>query len=341
MQNQNISQVDIIWMDLQGAELLALKGLDKYLDTVKYIFTEVSHQPIYTGQVMFNELNSFTINRGFISKNKLSMQGWQEDIIYENKNINGNNIFDIVIPVGPNDLEIIHKQIDYTKENIIGYRNIYLIYINDSLTVEGCITIVEKLFPFTINTVAEYHGKLERNGWYLQQLLKLYAGFVIPGILDKYLVIDADTFFLKPQLFYQENKCLYNYGYEYHKPYFEHLQRLSPDFHKMNQSLSGICHHMLFETKIVKEIIDIVEKKHGDIFYRIFLKNVTEKSGSGASEYELYFNYILDKHYDEIKIRPLIWSNISDISLIQNNNCSFYKNSYDYVSYHYYSRNKK
>ena len=36
--------------------------------------------------------------------------------------------FDIVIPVGPNDKSIIEQQIKYTKKNIIGYRNIYLIY---------------------------------------------------------------------------------------------------------------------------------------------------------------------------------------------------------------------
>ena len=35
--------------------------------------------------------------------------------------------FDIVIPVGPNDKTIIEEQIKFTKKNIIGYRNIYLI----------------------------------------------------------------------------------------------------------------------------------------------------------------------------------------------------------------------
>ena len=41
----------------------------------------------------------------------------------------------------------------------------------------------------------------DRIGWYLQQLLKFYAGFVIPDILQRYLIIDCDTHFLKPTKF--------------------------------------------------------------------------------------------------------------------------------------------
>ena len=106
------------------------------------------------------------------------------------------SMFDIVIPVGPNDIDIIKKQIEYTIKNIIGYRNIYVITYDKSLYIENCIIITEDIFPFDINTVSKFHGKISRNKWYLQQLLKLYAGFVIPNILDTYLVLDTDTFFL-------------------------------------------------------------------------------------------------------------------------------------------------
>lgn len=57
MSKYNIEKIDIIWMDLQGAELLALKGLDEFITDVKYIYTEVSHKPIYENQVLFNELH--------------------------------------------------------------------------------------------------------------------------------------------------------------------------------------------------------------------------------------------------------------------------------------------
>ena len=248
--------------------------------------------------------------------------------------VDGDNIFDIVIPLGMKDSSLIKLQMEYTKENIIGYRNIYLISYDETIQIDGCITISENIFPFSLNTVSHYHGKSDRNNWYLQQLLKLYAGFVITDILDRYLVIDADTFFYKPTTFVQNGKCLYNYGAENHIPYFEHMSRLHPGLKKVDPEKSGICHHMMFETKYIKELFYMIEKEHDDIFYNIFLKSVAECHssgvGSGASEYEIYFNFILDKHRNDTILRQLNWEN-SNIFLNNSNNC-------DYVSYPWYER---
>jgi FkbM family methyltransferase len=333
MNKYNISNVDIIWMDVQGAELLAFKGLGKYLDNVQYIHTEVSHKEMYTGQIMFKELNDYILSKDFTIKNKISGFGWQEDIIYEKKKT---LLFDIVIPVGPEDREIIRKQIEFTKKNVIGYRNIYLLCYDPTIRIEGCITIDEKIFPFTIDTVASFHGKLNRNGWYLQQLLKIYTGLVIPNILERYLVIDSDTFFIKPTTFIENDKCMYNYDDKCWDPYFDHMYKLV-NF-KNQTTLSGICHHMMFETKYVKELIKLVENKHGDTFYNTFLKLVsnTEYNGSGASEYEIYLNFILKHHRDNITIRELKWVNTIkfDVTI----DTDFTNEPYNYVSYHWFDR---
>lgn len=240
------------------------------------------------------------------------------------------NEFDIVIPVGPYDSKVIQEQIKYTKKNVIGYRNIYLVSYDPSFISEGCITIDEKIFPFNIDTIANAHTPSKRNGWYLQQLIKLYAGIVIPGVHSRYLVIDADTFFLKPTSFIQNGKCLYNYGTEFHIPYFQHMLKLHPSFTKIIQ-VSGICHHMIFETIYVKEIITLVEGLHKDTFYNTFLSQVSKSDipNSGASEYEIYFNYIISAHKESIQIRPLKWENVNTIADTGDN---------DYISNHHYSR---
>jgi FkbM family methyltransferase len=331
MEKYNIPRVDIIWMDLQGAELLALKGLGKHLANLKYMHTEVSYQEMYTGQVMYKELNDFILSNGFEILNNLnpSRNVWQEDVIYKKKADITKKDFDIVIPVGPNDSKVLNMQIEFTKKNIIGYRNIYLISYDPSIIIDGCITIDEKIFPFTKNTVEKIHGKLDRNGWYLQQILKLYAGIVIDGILERYLVIDSDTLFLKPTTFIENDKCLYNYGREFHLPYFIHMKKLNKDFTKIYADKSGICHHMMFETKYVKEIIKLIETEHNDLFYNVFLNKVTDLNGSGASEYEIYFNYMIKYHNDKIIIRPLKWKNTNNLK-------NFF--DFDYVSYHWYMR---
>jgi hypothetical protein len=179
--------------------------------------------------------------------------------------------------------------------------------------------------------VRKYHGNSDRNGWYLQQLLKLYASFIIEGILERYLVIDSDTFFLKPTAFIDaDNKCLYNYSTEHNKPYFDHMSKLNADMIKVDENKSGICHHMMFEKVYVEEIINKVEKTHNDAFYNVFLKTVTDIEGSGASEYEIYFNYMFKNHSDNVKIRELNWLNVNRLCEAQSH--------HDYISYHFYSR---
>ena len=252
-----------------------------------------------------------------------------ENFINNTYEITSNNIFDIVITVGPNDKDIIYKQIEFTKKNIIGYRNIYLICYDPTINIDGCITINESLFPFSLDTVSNIHGKLYRNGWYLQQLLKLYALIIIPEILDKCLVIDADTFFLKPTVFIKNNKCLYNFGNEYHVSYFVHMLKLDEELIKVYNTKSGICHHMMFEKKYINKLINKIEEKHNDKFYNVFLKMVTDVKESGASEYEIYFNYIFKNYSDNVEIRQLNWSNSNTLNINSN---------FDYISYHCYMR---
>lgn len=246
-------------------------------------------------------------------------------------------MFDIVIPLGPNEKSVIHKQIEYTKKNVIGYCNIYIVSCCPDILIDGCITIPETIFPFTIKDVELIHQTSGRNGWYLQQLLKLYSGICIPNILNRYLVIDSDTFFIKPTIFIDaQNKCLYNYGTEYHTPYFDHMKRLHSSFEKMENNKSGICHHMIFETQYIKEIFDMVEELHNGPFWQVFLHKVDKYHipFSGASEYEIYFNYMLKVHADKIIIRKLEWNNcVSNIDTIDS------ITNVDYISHHHYMRN--
>ena len=115
--------------------------------------------------------------------------------------------FDIVIPLGPNEISRFGRQIENTKKNIIGYRNIYIVTCNTNIKISDCIIINEEAFPFKKfieHYFSYYNGKSNRNGWYFQQLIKLYAGKLIENILENYLVLDADVFFLKPNTFYSK-----------------------------------------------------------------------------------------------------------------------------------------
>lgn len=249
-------------------------------------------------------------------------------------------LFDIVIPLGPNDICKIQNQIKYTKKNIVGYRNIYLVtkLVKEcvELKLDDCIIIDESVFPFTIKDVENSHTKQTRNGWYLQQLLKLYAGRTIPGILGLYLTIDADTFFVKPVSFINDSgKPLFNYGTEYHRPYFDHMNLMHTSLTKIFPDKSGICHHMLFDRECLDQLFKLVEVANGSKnFWEIFLDSVAQcnRLYSGASEYEIYFNFMLKYHSDKILIRKLNWINTGSSDLLSKNT------SYDYISMHWYMR---
>lgn len=242
-----------------------------------------------------------------------------------------NKLFDVVISVGPNDKDIVSKQVKYTQQNVIGYRHIYIIPYDASFTLEGCITIPENTFPFSLDTFKLFHpDATKRAGWYLQQLFKLYAGTIIPGILDTYLIIDADTFFFQPTTFMENDVGLFNYSSECHLPYLEHLNNMHPTLFRMDTYKSGICHHMLFTTKYLQELFRLVESYHKCQFYEAFFKCINHPSKSGASEYEIYFNFMLKYHPNDVKIRKLLWKNENSLDAIDA--------SYDYFSYHTYLR---
>lgn len=158
----------------------------------------------------------------------------------------------------------------------------------------------------------------------------MYATIIIPDILDTCLCIDSDTFFLKPTLFIKNNKCLYDYSTEYHIPYFKHMERFGIGLKKLS-NFSGICHHMIFEKKYINELFTQVEKIHNDTFYNVFLKLIEDEDilGSGTSEYEIYFNFMLKNHRNDIEIRNLNWCNTTNLSNLD---------EFDYVSYHCYTR---
>ena len=65
MKENSIPKVDLIWMDLQGAELLAMEGLGSFLKNVKVIHTEVELRQYYKDQPLANEVEEWFDSRGF------------------------------------------------------------------------------------------------------------------------------------------------------------------------------------------------------------------------------------------------------------------------------------
>lgn len=246
--------------------------------------------------------------------------------------------FDIVIPVGPADILSMQKVVKYARKNIVGHRNIYLISYDKNLVVEGCVTIDENLAPFNKEEIRSHFQKKEFRdncNWYYQQLLKFYAFEIIPDLLDDFLIMDADVYFLKPIRFFEDDKALLAYAdllqEPYHEPYFRHMKALNSGLRRFNKDYSGICHHCMFNKDRIRSLFNLTKSGLDRDFWRILLDCVDENDSLFAiSEHEIYFNFMLLFHADECKIRKLSWKNVYYEPNFWLN--LFVFNKYDFVS---------
>jgi FkbM family methyltransferase len=65
MTREGLQTVDLLKLDLQGAERLVLTASAEVLDRVQVIYTEVFFEPLYSGAWLFWETNEFLSHRGF------------------------------------------------------------------------------------------------------------------------------------------------------------------------------------------------------------------------------------------------------------------------------------
>jgi len=257
-----------------------------------------------------------------------------------------NDQIDVVIPCVEKDLLTVNLCIQGIRENGANIRRI--IVVSSKQFTSEAEWFDESHYPFSFQDVATALAKDDpsltkellregsRAGWYYQQLLKLYAPLVIPDISPNVLVLDADTIFLNPVRFLNDhNGGMYNPGWEYYLPYFQHAAYLIPGFYKCFHDYSGISHHMIFQRPVIELLLKEVENQYQAPFWKTFclLVDPNELFRSGASEYEIYFNYLFART-DQASIRLLEWSNIERMSEIE----GFKKRGFHYVSLHSYNR---
>jgi FkbM family methyltransferase len=85
-EENGIDKVDLIWMDLQGAELIALQSLGNLLSKVKVIHTELEINPMYEGQCLFSDVSEYLKTMGFIRVYGNPGVEFGTDFIFVNKN---------------------------------------------------------------------------------------------------------------------------------------------------------------------------------------------------------------------------------------------------------------
>jgi FkbM family methyltransferase len=65
-EQNNIEKVDIVWMDIQGNELRAIKGMANYIQDIKLIQTEAGVKEYYEGHTLFYDIAEFLESNNFL-----------------------------------------------------------------------------------------------------------------------------------------------------------------------------------------------------------------------------------------------------------------------------------
>ena len=236
---------------------------------------------------------------------------------------------DVIIPLGPRDEDIIGRCIASVRKWVHGVRHVFVVAYKP-MEIQGAYVIDESQFPFTKQQIAEKTSE-KYAGWYLQQLLKFYAPLMISNALDNCVIVDADVVFYRRVKFIENGKFLLDKNHEIHQPYFEHMKRLHPSFEAWKKNFSGIVNCMIFNKQILVEMFDKVEGYQKKPFWEAFLDCVTEKHSSGASEYEIYFHYLMNNHFSKVVLRPLQYSNFGQ-------RWETPSGDWHYVTYHWHAQ---
>ncbi|MEN9654611.1 MAG: hypothetical protein RL235_723 [Chlamydiota bacterium] len=253
---------------------------------------------------------------------------------------------DVVVPCATKDKRTLDLCISALKKQAQGIRRI--IVVSKEPLTDQAEWFDEALYPFSKEDIArvifsdngaEAKSFLEspktRAGWILQQLLKLYAPYVIPDISSNVLIVDADVMLMEPVAFRTSvGEPYFNMGTEYHPPYFAHMARLLPGLRRVVQEHSGITHYMLFQRPVLTDLFAHLKMHHGVEPWIALCRSIDpeEVYGSCLSEYEIYFNFI-QLRSDQAHLRRQKYIDVPDprAAIIQ-----YEHQGYSYITSHLY-----
>jgi FkbM family methyltransferase len=110
-----IPRVDLLWMDIQGAELAALKGLGGRIADVALIHAEVEFEEMYAGQPLFPEVRVFLEAAGFRFLGFTNYSRQDADAVFANRRRFGTLRILRALAAGP---LLLRKRLQYARHRL-------------------------------------------------------------------------------------------------------------------------------------------------------------------------------------------------------------------------------
>jgi FkbM family methyltransferase len=84
----NIDDYNFLNIDIQGAELLAIKGFGDIINSIEYIYTEINTNTLYKDCALVSEIDEYLSNYGFKRvETSMTEFEWGDAFYIKNKNI--------------------------------------------------------------------------------------------------------------------------------------------------------------------------------------------------------------------------------------------------------------
>lgn len=219
---------------------------------------------------------------------------------------------DVFIPAAEKDVDVLGYAIDGVRYNVKHPIANLFVVAPHSAAIQAlcrrkhCDFVYERdlvdMKPADIGLVVR--GQ-DRSAWLYQQFLKWSADAL--ASTTHYLVVDADTVLIRPQVYECNGRTILNFGDEYHRPYFDFYERLLKETPACPVSFT--THQMLFDRSILRELRERIENLHGCSWIQAILRNIDARELSGSSDYETYGQYTFLHHAASMAIE--YWFNRS------------------------------
>ena len=232
---------------------------------------------------------------------------------------------DVIIPVIEKDLDTLSLTIESLRANVLQpIKNIYLIApesekLRQIAKEKQCVFILED------TVLPVFSKKTKRKGWLKQQYIKLNADTV--GACEHFLVIDADTILIRPQVFVLPGKEVLNILHDYWLSR-KKMVKVALGYKKLH-NVDFTSHHMLMSKLKLKELKHHLETLHKKS-WQDALDSIDIPDGS-FSEYELYGNFVAQRFADEVEL--VLGAN----TLFPRNGLANIRNASEYLSCKYKS----
>lgn len=202
--------------------------------------------------------------------------------------------YDLVLVAHEKDFNNLKIIIKYACQNL-SFDDIHLILSDRKVYKEQ--DILKQITNKNINIYVETDilkidkSKIKyRPNWAYQMLLKFFNNVTIN---NNYLVIEADSFIIKPLEFFEDNKIIFYLGRDQnHKPYYDFNRRVLGIGREYNYSF--IAEFMMYDKLLLQDML--LKSKCRDV--QDFLELIYEYTSVDCymADYEFYGNFVYIHH---------------------------------------------